>query len=271
MDTFNFNAAAVGLKGYIVRPFDIEFPTIASVALEPKGGFVPSREQDIQLENIVFAKSVTSVVAGSFGKDGTVDELASVVVENLNILGIVTADRVVGRLAAVHPGDRTSPSITPLGSHFDNLRIAGHKIELDLAIDTFTRLDTNEKVRSAYQNNERGFRDEFSRLSLLGKIKEIPELLHSHFPFSSREHRDSIPERDGAIHSGLVREIAGLGSGITSFGHVVHVPGFGVIRIAEFSIIGPLRILTMLQVDLGSTPSGGVTTANVRANGSSSK
>jgi hypothetical protein len=129
------------------------------------------------------------------------------------------------------------------------LRIAGQRIDVDLAVDTFTRLDTTEKVESAYQQNEGGFRDEFSSLSRLDKT-------------------ELIPAKEGKIQCGLVRGITGLPNGLSSRGHVIYVPGFGVIRLAEFCIEKAARELTMLHIELGSTPKGCVKAAHVRGNGS---
>lgn len=270
MDRFRYHASAAGLDVHIHEPIDVALPTVAKVDLEPGGGFFTSPPvKNVQFNNIVFAESVAAVVSGSFDtRSRTFDELASVVIEKFNVLGIVTADRIVARLAAVHPENGGAPSISPLGSHFDNLRIAGRPVEVDLATDTFTRFDTAAKVRQAYRDDQEGFRAEFAGLSLLGKLKEIPERLHSYFPWRDKDPEDAIPEREGEIHCGLVRRIQGLGPEIAWHGHTIYVPGFGVVRLAELSIVESLRSLTMLRIDLGSTPTGGVAAGHVRSNGS---
>ena len=58
--------------------------------------------------------------------------------ENLNILNVVTADRVVAQISTEHPlyeEDGHVPSVTFLGSQFYNLRIGGYPVEVELDLD----------------------------------------------------------------------------------------------------------------------------------------
>lgn len=269
MERFDYHASAVGLAGHIEEPFNEVLPIRASIALPQSGGFGSSHVRHFRFRDIVSAESVTALVAGSYSKtDHTYDSLATVTIEDLDVLGIVRASRIVARMVAIHPEDGGPPSITPLGSHFEDLRIAGYRVDVDLATDTFTRFDSAEKVRQAYRNDEGGFREEFNALSQLGKSQQLPARLHSYFPWRGEPAAESIPERNGEIRCGLVREIDGLGPEIAWHGHTIHIRGFGVIRLAEFSIIDSIRRLTMLQIDLGSTPKGHVSGGGVDGNGS---
>lgn len=268
MADFKYHAEAKGLKVQIHSPKAVDLPVVAAIELKPEGGLHTAREETFRFDSMVSARSVQSVVSGAGNEDGeSIDELASVVVEDLNVLGVLTADRIVARIAAVHRKNGP-PSITPLGSHFENLRIAGKRIDLDLAIDTFTRFDTAEKLHTAYQTNDDGFREEFAALSLLGKIKTIPERLHRYFPSGAKEPAEALPAENDVIRVGLVRRIEGVPAGAESHGHVIHVPGFGVIRLAEISVERRARELKMVQIDLGSTPKGCVVAGHVRGNGS---
>jgi hypothetical protein len=159
-------------------------------------------------------------------------------------------------------------SILPLGSHFENLRIAGYRVEVDLATDTFSRLATAERVREAYRENDEGFRDEFDALTLRGQGDGILARLQRYFPWAGLQPGDEIPEREGLIHCGLVREISGLGSEIGCHGHTIYVRGFGAIRLAELRLTDAFRRLSMVEIDLGSTPQGHVSGGGVGAPGS---
>lgn len=55
--------------------------------------------------------------------------LATSVVENLNILNVVTADKVVAQISTTHLPKQYSPEVTFLGTHFENLRIAQHHVD----------------------------------------------------------------------------------------------------------------------------------------------
>ncbi len=273
MDRFKYHASAAGFSGNIRQPFTELIPIQASVALPPGGGFGTSRVERFQFQNIFSVESISAVVAGSFSeRDHTFDSLSTTTLEGFNVLGVVTADRIVSRIAVSHPKDGKPPSITPIGSHFENLRIAGRKVEVDLATDTFHRLDTAPKVRDAYSANTHGFRTEFEGLSLMGKGEQIPPRLQPHFPWSNQQDNEKIPEHQipehqGEIHCGLVRGIGGLGSDLPCHGHTIHIHGFGVIRLAEMTITDFSRTITMIQIELGSTPSGGASGGSSSGNG----
>lgn len=269
MAGFKYNAIARGLKVQIHSPTPVELPVVAPADLRPEGGMHTAREDLFRFDSVVSARSVQSVVSGAENEGGDgIDELASVVVEDLNVLGVLTADRVVARLSAVHRKGGGPPEITPLGSHFDNLRIAGKRFEFELAIDTFTRLNTAEKVHAAYNGGESGFREEFEKLSLIGKLEAMPERLRRYFPLAHRESGKALQADDEAFRVGLARGIGDLPPDFQHHGHVIHVPGFGVIRLAELVIERTARELKMVHIDLGSTPKGCVTAGHVRGNGS---
>ena len=83
-------------------------------------------------------------------------------VENLNILDVVTADRVVARLASHHePATRIcnqdEPQITLLGSKIENLKISGCPVQLEFDDDLLVRLNTFETLKKKFDVNE-GFR-----------------------------------------------------------------------------------------------------------------
>ena len=61
--------------------------------------------------------------------------LATSVVEDLNVLNVVTADRVVAQISTTHFPAEYSPEVTFLGTHFEHLRIARHRAEPYLRLD----------------------------------------------------------------------------------------------------------------------------------------
>jgi len=213
-------------------------------------------------------ESAHAMVAGSYSdRDNTYDSLGMCVIEGLNIMGVVTAQRIVARISASHPADGSEPSITPHGSSIQGLRIGGRKPVLDLAIDTFGKFDTMKSVRDAYRSDKDGFRKEFDSLSLVNRKDEVPKRVQSYFS-NFEQASEEIPERDGIISCSLLRGIDKLGSEHAFFGHTIHVKGFGVIRLAEFKIMQKERRLVMLQVDLGSTPQGVMAAGTAAGNGS---
>jgi hypothetical protein len=289
-DRFIYHAFAIGVSGRITAPFDEIIPVQASCALPEGGGFGTSRVEHFHFRNILSFTAAHAVVAGSDSpaetdtfdrltenkeekspqnsKGPSHDAVATVIVEGLDILGIVTADRIVSRIAASHPFDPEQPSsITPIGSYFENLRIAGYKVKLDLALDRFSKFDTSQGVRDAYKDNTNNFRDEFKQMTLIGKAAQIPQGLHKYFPSSGWGSDEKIPENNGIIVCSLVRKLEGLGRELTQCGHTIVVRGFGVIRLAELKITNSARRITMLSIDLGSTPRGSTGVCGAEGNG----
>jgi len=270
IERFRYHASVTGVSGHITSPFDEIIPVQASVALPESGGFGRATAERFDFHGILSFASAQAVVSGSFDPRGeSFDAVATVTVTGLSILGVVTADRVVARIASSHAKDPAKGhSITPLGSSFENLQIAGCPVDVDLATDTFHRLDTIEKVRAAYQENQDGFREEYAKLTLSGQEGGVPERLRKYF--SHLEPRVSRPFDESRCLTScpLVREISGLPSELCPVGHVIHVPGFGVVRLGEFLIGNCERSITMLQVDLGSSPTGSGQVGGAAGNGS---
>jgi hypothetical protein len=268
IERFRYHASAVGVAGHILRPFDEVLPIQASLDLPTTGGFGETRVGRFRFREVVSFDTASALVAGSrSSKHGSFASLATVTVEGVNILNMVTADRVVARIASSHPDDADNqPCIRPIGSYFENLRIAGYPITLDLAVDTFTKFDTADIVRDAYRDNRDNFRDLFNELSLIGREEEIPADLRKHFPWRRAEKSEKIPEHRGNILCSLVRGVVGTVPG-ERHGHVIWIPGFGTIRLAEFRISDTRRRITMLQVTLGCTPEGDVAVAQAAGEG----
>jgi hypothetical protein len=268
IERFQYNASAVGAAGRIVVPFDEIIPIQASSALPETGGFGTARVERFQFRDIFSFHAATAVVSGSYTRNRSFDTLATVSIEGLNLLGMVTADRIVARLSSSYSEDGNEHSITPVGSYFENLRIAGCPVKLRLATDTFSRFDTFDKVKEAYRENRDGFRGQFNKLTLVGQRDSVPEKIRKYLPWCSLTAGEEIPETHNIIACSLVSEMEGLGPEVKVYGHVIHVPGFGSIRLAELKITKCASRLTMLQMELGSPTTANLTTGGVETNGS---
>jgi hypothetical protein len=131
---FRHHASAAAFGGYMTAPFTEALTTQAASVLSPVGGYGSARVENYRYHQIVSFDVGYSQVIGTRRLDrkgNTVHEtLSQAVVEGLNILDIVTADRVVSRLASEYvesePPDEYR--FRPIGSYFVNLRIAGCRI-----------------------------------------------------------------------------------------------------------------------------------------------
>jgi hypothetical protein len=244
IERFQYHAFATGLGGHITRPFDEIIPVQASAALPESGGFGSARVENFRFRDIVSFTSATAVVSGSQSpKDHSWGSLALVTIENLNILSMVTADRVVARISSYHPDDPGQPpSISPVGSYFENLRIAGYPVNACLATSMFARYDTFAKVCEAHHQDEH-FREQFP---------------------------SAAPEKRGSMGCSLFPMLEGPIAELQMEKGLFFVKGFGFIRLAQFTVTPYARRITMLQVELGSTPEGNVTGGGAEGNGSPS-
>lgn len=250
IERFRYHASVMGVSGRITHPFDEVLPAQASLALPQDGGFGRISVNRFCFQGILSFEAAHALVSGSFSeRDRTFDTTAMVTIEGLNILNMVTADRVVARIASSHhENPDRGHFITPLGSYIENLRIAGYPVTLDLATDTFHRLHNAGMVREAYARNTDGFGDEFDTLPRLGK--------------------SGVAEPGGVTACSLVRTIEGLPEELQPRGNVIQIRGLGGIRLAEFIMTDSERSITMISVDLGSTPTGSGAVGGASGNGS---
>ena len=152
-----YHANALALGGTYVRPFQQVIPTQADCSLPITGGTSTARAEKFNFNDVISFDSAQSDVAGGKetknGQDVYVSRV-SIVIEGLNILNMFMADRIVARLATEHlwcdpkPKD-PEPKIITTGCHYDNLRIAGHAVEVETAHNVFSDLPTYGDCQNA--------------------------------------------------------------------------------------------------------------------------
>jgi hypothetical protein len=247
---FLYHAEAVGATGYISLPFQETMEIQAAAALPLNGGHGSSRVENFRHRNVFSFRSAESQVVGSYSaKDKAYGTLSTVTVEGLNILDVVTCDRLVARLTSKHDEDGTEASFIPLGSRIENLRIAGHKIDVDLATDTFTELSTWSKLTDGYAKDAK-IRSELAALSLKDAKGK------------------SLPESKGIFGCTLARNLDKLPGNLGRNGHGIYVPHFGTVYLGEFFVCPKSRRLLMLHVDLGCSIEGCYGSGGTGGNGS---
>lgn len=144
---FLYHALATGLSGQITVPFQKTIEVKAPSSLPFTGGYASSLEKEFRYEQILSFASAETVTTGSETAN-FFDTLATSTIEGLNILNVVTADRVVARLASKYSKDKGERSVTFAGSHFHNLRIAGCPVEV--AVDPARTKTARHSARAQY-------------------------------------------------------------------------------------------------------------------------
>jgi hypothetical protein len=218
---FHFHAEAHAFSAQFHRPIAYPIGAQASVSLPSLGGHAHSRVENFAANHLVRFTSAQSHVSGSWmDNNKTVTTNATTVIEGLNILDYIKADRIVARLTSEHHVNKKEGHFIALGSTFEGLRIGGQKATVTfrhkLMIDNKTFEEFNDEVAK----------------------DEKPDKM-------------SVVE-DGVALCSLAEKIDLDLPGVTRRGHVLKIPHFGEIAFAEVFAAFGTRTLTMLRLKLGS-------------------
>ena len=179
-------------------------------------------------------KSARSHVSGTYQDKETATSHAAVTVEGLNILDVITADRIAGRLTSEHKLDQEEGHILAIGSGYENLRIAGFKFDIKLKHEILLKNRTHKELCNSVTGGKMSASDE--KVMLCSLVEEI------------------ITDFPGLTQEGKKK-------------HVVKIPHFGTITFAEILSLRGHKTLTMMRFELGSPTSGSGTAVEVYMNG----
>lgn len=266
-----YHAEASALEGRLNRPVtQIIYPQ-APVSLPREGGYRSARVENLRIQEVLSFRSAYTQVSGTPSlkdKHGQTT-LATAVLEDFNVLDVVTADRIVAQIGSDYQNQSYIPSITFLGTRFENLRIAGHPVHLDLDINFL-----GENSHNARWTENRGLRGRIAgqRQTIESQNGVLPEYLESY---------NQVPSNEGTLGSlgcSLVNRTEGSLPG-RCFGHVIDVPHFGriylaVLRIRESDLDQKSRLplqteisLTMIRIQMGCIGDGSASGGNTIVNG----
>jgi hypothetical protein len=315
-----FHAEAHALAGKLSLPFEQEIKKQAFVKLEghladlkeeerAQRNYFSQHAKNFRLEGIISYTAAHTQVTGHASKkhEGASVTLATSVVEALNVLNVVTADRVVAQISTTHFPNDYSPKVTFLGTHFENLRIARHKAEpfLNLAlageklegkklwVDKGTTLAT--AIETQYERLK-AWLGGLTAADRAGMVSGAPDgsltkKYHWGAPDYDKIRREAAAAREEDAKTGngkcdgitcsLVENVelkdisvkAADGKAIQipppakSFGHVIHIPDFGTIFLAELTVNHNSFNLSMIRLELGCLADGDVDMVTCEVNG----
>ena len=249
--TYIYNGQGHALSGHITLPFDHQIEVQAGMSLPTTGGIGHARVEKFRFQEYVSFSAGYTYVAGSKSGDYTYTTLVTAVVENLNILDIVTADRVVARLASHHSLDpklnQDEPQISLLGSKIENLRVGCCPVQLEFDEDVLVGRNTFATLKERFDRDE-GFR----KMAADPFVTMPPEI-----PVNPR----------GVFLCSLVKDMKLNCPGVKTAGHVFEVPEFGRVYIGEVLAQYRTRTVTMLRLDLGCPLAGSFVAAQSIGNG----
>jgi hypothetical protein len=227
--THTYHAEGTALSGHLDLPVSQKIEPQANSKLSEKGGYFTQSSDGFQLESVISVRSAYSHVAGHRSKkpgEGW-NTLTTTVVEGLNVMEVLTADRVVGQMITEHPLEGYVPSISFLGTRFENLRIAGFPVEVDFDQRIFGSKPEND---AAYTRNP-GF---------IGRVASQYEriLENKGLPAELQERYNRLSSTLGASEEAecsLVYKVSGRFPG-SIFGNVITIPGFGSITLGKLTV-----------------------------------
>jgi hypothetical protein len=287
-----YNASAFGLAGELTRPARHSIPTQAATVLIPGGGRGYQRVEKFRLENIVAFDSATVEVGGSYDEAHQIyTSYATSTIEGLNIAEIVKADKVVARMAIYSsaiedengqfiPQEKRKQenSFDITGSHFENLTICGHAIDVKLDTQIFHKNDTYSKLEKAYKGQKANELLFWHKLSEM-KDDELKNLENKYQALSEMgnivaawKKNSNLPVEQGkfwcsaANHLELSDEVRKRAE-LENQGCIICIPKFGIVRLAELMVEKQARSLHMIRVDMCSTGDGSITGSGTTGNG----
>lgn len=246
---FHFHASGYALSGHFHRPVQVPIPAQASLALPVEGGHAHSRVDNFDIPRIASIKSAYTHLSGSWQDPpdtattripDTATTSVTVVIEGMKILDFLSVDRMVTRVTSEYKLDNKNSEshIIAVGSHFDNLRLGGYEVKVTLRHDLLCDSRTFEDLKKNVKKNRKAreivkFGDEVLLCSLVEKIETDLE---------------NVP-------------------GVEIEGHVIRIPHFGEVALAEVFASRGTRTLTMLRFKLGSPDGGGGSSGGGTTNG----
>ncbi len=272
--TFLYHAHGSALGGTITYPFKAELDSHAATSLPVVGGYASSKAENYRFKDLISYRSANTYISGVRNDNGVHSTVATCTIEGLNILDVITADSITGRLSSKHK-DSGQPEIITLGSAFVNLKIAGRPVEVDLDNDLFAAHPTFETLLEHYQPQGSGTKagagretPRKPRYEWGGSNEQIPPAIEKGMLIPSDV---GWQQSDGVLHTSLVKQVRLVGANNSAdelpYAYAIHVPQVGTVYLAELFVSADTKRLTMLRVELGSPVGGSVAAAAPVSNG----
>ncbi len=233
---FHFRAEAHAFSGEIHHPFWYPIKARAATSLPTIGGLATARSQNFSCHELLSFRSAQSHVSGRQVAKEIYQTHATTTIEHLNIEGVLTADRIICRLSSTYSLEHPEGLIVADGSKFENLKIAGHKVDVILRHGFLEENEKFDKLRGKVEAEKNGPKK--GRVGGGVAIFTLVERIVTDLPF--------VP-KDG--------------------GYIFEVPNFGQVTVAEIFAEPAARTLTMLHLELGSPQTANLTVAEGGTNG----
>ena len=270
--THEYYAEADVLSAELEQPLRDEIKPRVHVKLPKDGHYQFKKAEPFRFEGILSYESGYTQVAGHpSSKTAGFTTLATSVLEGLNVLDVVTADRVVAQISTVHPAYGTGqvPSVTFLGTRFDNLKIGGHEVGVTRKLDI---LGPRRDDDTSYFEDDEVLGRISTQYETIAAAENLPE-------WAARDYPKGRPTLNGSgrLECSVVSGVTDAPG--TPFGHVIDLPHFGKIFLGELQVErepgnpnkgiydGYKFHLTMIRLEMGCLAKGTAKIVALDANG----
>jgi hypothetical protein len=251
------------------EPFQKIIPTLAPVSLPAVGGFATARSEAFNLDDIISCSSAYTRVSGrEHPANGLISILITSAVEGLNILEVVTAERIVAQVSMSIPNDKGPLKFSLAGSRFEGLRLAGRDTRLNLNA-VLQQPDNGKSGHGSpltWQDIQKAGRDQAKKL--ISSYQKRPD--QDAYQWAQNRHgwMTSVPQPGdgGNVLCSLVDGVEDAGPNESC--HIVEIPGFGRIFLGELRVSRNSVQLVMIRAELGCPVNGGATVSCVGGGGS---
>jgi hypothetical protein len=217
------------LEGSLVLPLQQKIPTQGHAFLDEDGGYRAQHSTGYRVEGILSFSEGHSQVAGNLSTkpEGGWCTLNTTVIKDLSVLEILTADKVVGQIITNHPANGDVPTVSFLGTRYENLRIAGYPVELKMNLD----------ILGDKPANDASYTEDSGVLSRVSKQHESFRQAGSLPAEAAERYNQQIARRRSAevIECSIVDQAFGQYPGY-SHGNHIWVPEFGLITLGKLTV-----------------------------------
>jgi hypothetical protein len=250
-----YHADACAFGGTFERPIAQNVAPQAPLSLSPAGGYGSARSENFRLEGVMSYKSASTQVSGHLSKKeghGWVT-LVTASVEGLNVLDVITADRLTAQISTEHPLEGDNPKVNFLGTTFENLKVSGCPINVQVDFDMCDQGNGAGYPSQPCMGDAQFLRRVEGQYQRMTNSKNYPEWVKDRsIPdwVKARYTWNDAQAKSGSVLGSIVKEVSGQFPG-RQFFNVFEVPEFGRVFLGELMVDCMTYRLTMLRLELG--------------------
>lgn len=243
---YMYSAAGSAVGGMLTTPSPLVIPTQAMASLSASGGYGSATVENFGIAGLISVRKSTTTVQG----DEKQTEL-TVTLEGVDVMGVLTVERIVAHLVGQPAAGTAEASITPAGSVIEGLAVNGKAIPLVTSAGVFDKNPTYSGLEQAYVEGQ--LQGLIVAPGSLGAPCEAGQL-------------NGCQTRVGDVKATLYSLAANSGE-LPVVNGGLRIKDFATLYLGEYRITPYSRALNMLRVELGCETGGSLSMGSGSTNG----